>query len=617
MVSHLVQSLPRDMLLPTTEDASDTKTEDECQREAATMLLERLRQAGMIFHVEHTEKFKDGKYYYRLLEMDTDSLENLRAAAYVVSHAMDESKYFAIECLREGTWRMSPTFAIIEKEDQLLYFYRSCTVNCPEDKQNILVGAGIEPLAEATYALSDIAFKIDSVGPEFAKYLKKLVDDPMQKEAKFQVVTLRNRAQTPANTRRILFPTAAQQRAFVAALVAANVTLRESNSSDDETKDSGADLTLEAVLQTPQLKHQFRKYLEAKLCAESIHFLDAVQSYRSMPTELDRGMVADRMFSVFVDPTHATEQINIAASTRSEIESQMNDKKFPTTLFDSAEIAVMELLRVDIFRRFVASQEYQEMLDAKQEGILRDEAFHRRPSFNTFPLYEDYQHLDDLKKAIEAAGLQQDRMYLLKKYKNCIFGKVLVDWLVQNEYISTRAGAVAYGQRLVDAWMLHHVADAHEFEDDYQVFRFRDGPPVSGPDKIMSAKLVPDAPVSGFLMLQGVLYCRMYCSVSTSSKTFYAFRSRSSEQQLFHFSLKRARCTVIEGDAKDDFNDMSTSYLTFTIDFYVGGQNKFTFRLPSSRSVDKWVSVLEETGVSLKFRSATEYMEAEPSVLDL
>ncbi|KAM4558588.1 1-phosphatidylinositol 3-phosphate 5-kinase isoform 2-T2 [Odontesthes bonariensis] len=87
----------------------------------------------------------------------------------------------------------------------------------------------------------------------------------------------------------------------------------------------------------------------------------------------------------------------------------------------------------------------------------------------------DSSQLKDLWKRIchNNTGMEfQDHRYWLRTYPNCIVGKELVNWLLRNGTISTRAQAIAIGQALVDGRWLDCVTHHDQlFRDEYALYR--------------------------------------------------------------------------------------------------------------------------------------------------
>uniref|UniRef100_A0A3Q4BCU0 1-phosphatidylinositol 3-phosphate 5-kinase n=1 Tax=Mola mola TaxID=94237 RepID=A0A3Q4BCU0_MOLML len=87
----------------------------------------------------------------------------------------------------------------------------------------------------------------------------------------------------------------------------------------------------------------------------------------------------------------------------------------------------------------------------------------------------DSSQLKDLWKKIchNSTGMEfQDHRYWLRTHPNCIVGKELVNWLLRNGTISTRAQAIAIGQALVDGRWLDCVTHHDQlFRDEYALYR--------------------------------------------------------------------------------------------------------------------------------------------------
>lgn len=87
----------------------------------------------------------------------------------------------------------------------------------------------------------------------------------------------------------------------------------------------------------------------------------------------------------------------------------------------------------------------------------------------------DSSQLKELWKKIchNSTGMEfQDHRYWLRTYPNCIVGKELVNWLLRNGTISTRAQAIAIGQALVDGRWLDCLTHHDQlFRDEYALYR--------------------------------------------------------------------------------------------------------------------------------------------------
>ena len=65
----------------------------------------------------------------------------------------------------------------------------------------------------------------------------------------------------------------------------------------------------------------------------------------------------------------------------------------------------------------------------------------------------------------------RDRMYKLKNYPRCFIGSDAVSWLTSNLNISVKQ-AIELGQKLIEHNWIHHVADDHNFKNEYLFYRF-------------------------------------------------------------------------------------------------------------------------------------------------
>ncbi|XP_062506238.1 uncharacterized protein LOC134182807 [Corticium candelabrum] len=76
-----------------------------------------------------------------------------------------------------------------------------------------------------------------------------------------------------------------------------------------------------------------------------------------------------------------------------------------------------------------------------------------------------------LVREVKNSRLVKDHRYHLRSYKSCFVGQELVDWLVKNKNMN-RSEATEMGRELMKRNFCHHVADDHEFKDEYLFYRF-------------------------------------------------------------------------------------------------------------------------------------------------
>lgn len=65
----------------------------------------------------------------------------------------------------------------------------------------------------------------------------------------------------------------------------------------------------------------------------------------------------------------------------------------------------------------------------------------------------------------------QDRYYKLKKYPKTFIGSEAVTWF-KSEFELSTSQAVRLGQKLVDAKIIHHVLDQHDFKNEFLFYCF-------------------------------------------------------------------------------------------------------------------------------------------------
>jgi hypothetical protein len=82
--------------------------------------------------------------------------------------------------------------------------------------------------------------------------------------------------------------------------------------------------------------------------------------------------------------------------------------------------------------------------------------------------------MDHVKRAVlvSSGGLIRTRWRGLQRYKECLLGSELVDWLVAHGHAPTRYEAVFLGRMLFSIG-LRHVRGKHEFRDEPELYTFR------------------------------------------------------------------------------------------------------------------------------------------------
>lgn len=75
----------------------------------------------------------------------------------------------------------------------------------------------------------------------------------------------------------------------------------------------------------------------------------------------------------------------------------------------------------------------------------------------------------------------KDRRYRLNVYPQCFVGSEAVAWLMRTQR-ATRTEAIRIGQLLLERGIIHHVVDAHPFEDSNLFYRFYSDEQIEGSD---------------------------------------------------------------------------------------------------------------------------------------
>jgi hypothetical protein len=96
--------------------------------------------------------------------------------------------------------------------------------------------------------------------------------------------------------------------------------------------------------------------------------------------------------------------------------------------------------------------------------------------------------------AADGLSLIQDRSFRFKAYPKCFVGSEAVDWMVA-QYGVSRPQAVRLGEKMFEAGLFHHVADEHNFKDEYYFYRFMQDeagqPKAGGPSSVIPIDALP------------------------------------------------------------------------------------------------------------------------------
>lgn len=137
----------------------------------------------------------------------------------------------------------------------------------------------------------------------------------------------------------------------------------------------------------------------------------------------------------------------------------------------------------------------------------------------------------------------KDRYYHLKKYHSCFVGSEAIDWFLANGFATTRQEGIQLGQQLLDADLVHHVVDEHNFEDKELFYRFRqDDPPHLSPAGPSVASLKQDCGTKfGSAQKKGLLkWYQAFFVLRPGDETLYEFRTDLHSTPTKKYPLKEA-----------------------------------------------------------------------------
>eukprot|EP01147_Barroeca_monosierra_P000102 gene101-3494_t len=72
----------------------------------------------------------------------------------------------------------------------------------------------------------------------------------------------------------------------------------------------------------------------------------------------------------------------------------------------------------------------------------------------------------------ESHTLVRNIVHHMKSFPTCFEGADLVDWLIDYQYVQNRSHGKIMGTALLQAGIIHHVSDEHDFEDKPYLYRF-------------------------------------------------------------------------------------------------------------------------------------------------
>lgn len=142
-----------------------------------------------------------------------------------------------------------------------------------------------------------------------------------------------------------------------------------------EQAEQKGQLSLVDVFEIPPYRRRLLAFMEAQFCAESLNFLTAEQAYSRIPdNQHERRVYAGKLIAAEFIATDGEQVINIDDVTRKTILRRVKDaekksietKVFTPSLFRDAARVVFKMIETDVFKRFVKTAEYRDMLEEFQ-----------------------------------------------------------------------------------------------------------------------------------------------------------------------------------------------------------------------------------------------------------
>lgn len=138
---------------------------------------------------------------------------------------------------------------------------------------------------------------------------------------------------------------------------------------------SATKYSFEAVIDDEETRDLFKEFLQAEKNVEPLLFIENVEHYLLKKSNANRYEYAARIIEEFIDPSKAIHEINISATTRSDIlksYAECDDGNCPVDLFQVLQNQILLELKIDCFPRFVLSDSFKLFIDKKK---LKDEKF--------------------------------------------------------------------------------------------------------------------------------------------------------------------------------------------------------------------------------------------------
>lgn len=123
-----------------------------------------------------------------------------------------------------------------------------------------------------------------------------------------------------------------------------------------KSSEGSFELTLDKVLETPELKSLFKRHLESEAAGEVLRFYDVVNEFKKNAGKLDHDALlaqSKNIYRKYVSFETAEFPINISHEMRSNLKDKHDNETVEANMFDSAQNEMYTILAYDGFPRFM------------------------------------------------------------------------------------------------------------------------------------------------------------------------------------------------------------------------------------------------------------------------
>ncbi|KHJ46913.1 regulator of G protein signaling domain protein [Trichuris suis] len=134
-----------------------------------------------------------------------------------------------------------------------------------------------------------------------------------------------------------------------------NLRLSNGESPHDRWTDD-----FEMLLHDPERLSVFAKFLRKEYSEENIEFWMDCEEYKRAASSQDRQMLGKHLYDCYFSP-NAHKPVNVDSEARQSVKAGIEAGNFTESLFDKAQLQIFMLMKFDCYRRFLNSEEFDEI----------------------------------------------------------------------------------------------------------------------------------------------------------------------------------------------------------------------------------------------------------------